>query len=252
MTTRLAVITGAARGIGAATVRAFLNEGYRVIGADILAELEPPALETDFLARYEHHVCDVANEAAIAALFADVREHWGTIDALVNVAGTVLVKPFVETTWEEYRRVVDVNLGGTIFACKHAIPLIGEGGSIVNIASISGHIGQTDHAVYASTKGAVIALCRALAWELAPRRVRVNSVSPGSVDTAMLRKDIEIEAARTGLPYQKVKAAREAEQALGRWAQPEEIAHAVVFLAGERASFITGSDLLVDSGWVAK
>ena len=252
MRSRVALVTGSAQGIGAATARAFLNEGYSVVGADILAQSEPQGLTANLPGRYEHHTCDVADEAAVTALFAKVRERWGMIDALANVAGIVLVKPFVETTWEEYRRVVDVNLGGTIFACKHAVPLIRKGGSIVNIASISGHIGQTDHAVYASTKGAVIALTRALAWELAPSRIRVNSVSPGSVDTAMLRRDIEIEAGRTGLPYETVKAGREAEQALGRWAQPEEIADAVVFLAGERASFITGTDLLVDSGWVAK
>ncbi len=117
------------------------------------------------------------------------------------------------------------------------------GGSIVCMASVSGHVGQRDHVLYGSTKGAIISLVRALAWELAPYGIRVNSVSPGSVDTAMLRGDISIEAQRLGLPFDQVKAEREAEQALGRWAEPDEIAQAICFLAGDSASFVTGTDL---------
>src|SRR5262249_32031669 len=160
---------------------------------------EEPSPAAEYRERFEHHVVDVGDEAAVARLFASVRERIGRVDVLANIAGVVLVKPVLATTWEEYRPVVDVNVGGTIFCCKPAIPLIPDGGAIVNIASISGHIGQTEHAVYAATKGAIIAFCRALAWELAPRRIRVNSVSPGSVDTAMLRSDIAIESGRTGL-----------------------------------------------------
>lgn len=252
MTLRVAVVTGSARGIGAATARELLKEGYHVVGADVLAAPDERIAATGEVRRYEHHQCDVADEAAVLRLFGDVRDRLGRIDVLANIAGVVVVKPVLETTWEDYRHVADVNIGGTIFCCKHAVPLMPPGSAIVNVASISGHIGQTEHAVYASTKGAVIAFGRALAWELAPRRIRVNSVSPGSVDTVMLRSDIASESARTGLSYEHLRAQREAEQALGRWAQPEEIAHAVVFLAGERASFITGTDLLVDSGWVAR
>jgi NAD(P)-dependent dehydrogenase (short-subunit alcohol dehydrogenase family) len=113
-------------------------------------------------------------------------------------------------------------------------------------------VGQTDHALYGATKGAVVSLCRALAWELAPDSIRVNSVSPGSVDTEMLRDDVRIESGRRGVDFDVVKVEREREQALGRWADPAEIAEAVVFLAGDRAGFITGTDLLVDCGWVAK
>jgi NAD(P)-dependent dehydrogenase (short-subunit alcohol dehydrogenase family) len=252
-TTRIALVTGAARGIGAATARALLAEGCIVVGVDLLPTSEVAPLEAADAGRLEHRVCDVSKETEVAALFASVADRHGRLDILANVAGRVLVRPLVETTWDEYRRTVDVNLGGTFLMCRHAIPLMRErGGAIVNIASISGHIGQTNHTVYAATKGAILSLCRALAWELAPHHIRVNSVSPGSVDTQMLRSDIEIEARATGLPYDQVKAAREAEQALGRWAQPSEVADAVAFLASDRASFITGIDLLVDSGWVAK
>ena len=150
--------------------------------------------------------------------------------------------------------MVDVNLGGTFLLCKHCIPAMKRqrSGAIVNMASVSGHVGQVDHALYGASKGAVLALCRALAWELAPWQIRVNSISPGSVDTPMLRGDIDIEAGRTGQSFAEVKHIREGEQALGRWADPAEIAQAVFFLAGDGASFVTGADLLVDAGWVAR
>jgi NAD(P)-dependent dehydrogenase (short-subunit alcohol dehydrogenase family) len=127
-----------------------------------------------------------------------------------------------------------------------------KSGVIVNMASVSGHVGQIDHVMYGATKGAIIAMTRALAWELATYNIRVNSISPGSVDTPMLRSDIDLESRRTGTPFDQVKKEREAEQALGRWADPMEIAEPIYFLASEGASFVTGTDWLVDCGWVAK
>lgn len=249
---KVALITGAARGIGAATARTFLDAGYQVVAADILAQEQVPPGGNG--GAYHVVRCDVANEDEVKSLVGMVVDRHGRIDVLVNIAGVVLVKPLDETGWDEYRRVVDVNLGGTFLLCKHTLPVMKKqrSGSIVNMGSVSGHVGQTDHALYGATKGAIIALCRALAWEVAPYNIRVNSISPGSVDTPMLRGDIEIESRRTGLPYAEVKVKREAEQALGRWADPAEIAEAVYFLASDKASFITGTDLLVDSGWVAK
>jgi NAD(P)-dependent dehydrogenase (short-subunit alcohol dehydrogenase family) len=243
---RVALVTGAARGIGAAVARRLGEAGYHVLGADVLDAEEE--------ATYRLVRCDVADEGAVAALVQSALDEHGRIDVLVNVAGIVLVKPLEETDWAEYRRTVDVNLGGTFLLCKHCIPAMKSqgGGAIVNMASVSGHVGQVDHALYGATKGAVLALCRALAWELAPWRIRVNSVSPGSVDTPMLRGDIHIEAGRTGQSFDEVKRIREGEQALGRWADPAEIAEAVLFLAGDGASFVTGADLLVDAGWVAR
>jgi NAD(P)-dependent dehydrogenase (short-subunit alcohol dehydrogenase family) len=241
----VALVTGAARGIGAATVARFQRAGYDVVGADVL-EAEPGALP---LTR-----CDVSDEAAVRNLVGGTLTHHGRIDALANVAGIVLVKPLDETTWEEFKRVVDINLGGTFLLCKHVLPAMKEqrSGAIVNMASVSGHVGQTDHAIYGATKGAILSFCRALAWEAAPWGIRVNSVSPGSVDTPMLRGDVETESQRKGVPYEEIKRERELEQALGRWADPGEIAEAVFFLASDQSSFVTGSDLLVDAGWVAK
>lgn len=254
MANKVAIITGAARGIGAATVTKFLAAGYAVVAVDAIAAEAAPLLENGVPERCHYIAGDVASEISVAQVVDLAVRHYGRIDVLANIAGIVLVKPLDETSWEEYQRVVDVNLGGTFLYCKHILPIMKQqrSGSILNMGSVSGHVGQTDHVLYGATKGAVIALCRALAWELAPYRIRVNSISPGSVDTPMLQGDCRIEAERSGLPYAEVKAKREAEQALGRWADPSEIAEAIYFIASDAASFITGTDLLVDSGWVAK
>ena len=241
-------MTGSARGIGASTAVRLAREGWRCVGLDMSSPEQPVPEGVEF------RQCDVADEAAVAdAVAAAVAQH-GRIDALVNVAGVVLVKPLIDTEWAEYRRIVDVNLGGTFLLLKHVVPVMQRQrrGAIVNLGSVSGHVGQVDHGLYGATKAAVIALCRGLSWELAPFGIRVNSVSPGSVDTPMLRGDIAIESHKTGLPFDQVKAMREKEQAFGRWADPSEIAAAVYFLVSDEASFVTGTDLLVDCGWVAK
>lgn len=252
--TKVAVITGAARGIGAATVRKFVDEGYYAVAVDMIEHSQAPLMGTPPNGLFQYIRCDVSDESQVEGLMRGVGERHGKLDVLVNIAGVVLVKPLEETSWNEYQRLVNVNLGGTFLMIKHAIPLMKQlrGGAIVNAGSVSGHVGQIDHSLYGATKGAIIALGRALAWELAPHEIRVNSVSPGSVDTPMLRSDVEIEAERTGRPDIEVKKEREEEQALGRWADPSEIAEAIYFLASSSASFITGADLLVDSGWVAK
>ncbi|MBA2288009.1 MAG: SDR family oxidoreductase [Ktedonobacteraceae bacterium] len=254
-TTRVALLTGMAQGIGEATARLFAERGYTVAALDKLAAGEQVCSEIQQAGGQCHfYRCDIVDEASVQATVADVYARFGHIDTLLNVAGIVLVKPLVETTWEEYRRVVDVNLGGTFLLCKHVVPYMRRQGrgSIVNMASVSGHVGQTDHAVYGATKGALLSFTRALAWELADANIRVNSISPGSVDTPMLRSDVTLESQRSGRPFEEVKRQREAEQAFKRWADPREIAETVFFLASDAASFITGSDLLVDCGWVAK
>jgi NAD(P)-dependent dehydrogenase (short-subunit alcohol dehydrogenase family) len=242
------LVTGAAQGIGAATVTRFAQSGYSVVATDL------PGREIAAADGVHTLACDVSDEASVEAAVAAAVERYGRIDVLVNNAGIVLVKPLEETSWEDYRQVVDVNLGGAFLACKHVLPVMKRhgGGAIVNLSSVSGHVGQTDHVVYGATKGAVLSFTRALAWEAAPFGIRVNSVSPGSVDTPMLRGDVELEAARYGRPVADVRADREREQAFGRWAGPAEIADAIFYLAGDGASFVTGADLLVDGGWVAK
>lgn len=243
---KVAVVSGAASGIGAATADLMHARGYTTIGVDV-------AVAPNRDAGWELAQLDIADEPAVAAFMAETVARHGHIDVLANIAGVVLVKPLVESSWDEYRRLVDVNLGGTFVMIKHALgPMKRGGGVIVNLGSVSGHVGQIDHSLYGASKAAIIALGRALAWELAPHNIRVATVSPGSVDTPMLRGDITLESERTGKPFDEIKTLREGEQALGRWADPVEIAEAICFLAGGRASFITGADLLVDCGWVAR
>ena len=254
-TGRVAIITGSARGIGAATVKLFAERDYRAVAVDILEDGEALCQEIrKNRGVCTFHKCDVSDEKQVRDVVDATVERFGRIDVLVNNAGIVLVKPLDEITWQEFQRVVNVNLGGTFLFCKHVLPVMKRQtrGAIVNMGSVSGHVGQIDHVMYGSTKGAIIALTRALAWEVADYEIRVNSISPGSVDTAMLRGDIQIESDRTGLSYDQVKVQREAEQAFGRWADPSEIATAIYFLASDESSFVTGTDLLVDCGWVAK
>lgn len=248
----VAAVTGAARGIGAAVAGRFAqDQGWVVRGYDLLDAEEGTGGTTGSYV-VEHN--DVASEESVIASVQGLDAEYGRIDALVNVAGIVVVKPVTDVTWEEFERLIKVNLGGVWLWCKHVIPIMKRqgGGVIVNMASVSGHVGQVDHVLYGATKGAILAFTRALAWELAPFHIRVVSVSPGSVDTEMLRSDIRSEAAQLGTPFDEVKAEREREQALGRWASPAEIAEPVFFLASQGGSFITGADLLVDGGWTAR
>jgi NAD(P)-dependent dehydrogenase (short-subunit alcohol dehydrogenase family) len=253
--TRVALLTGAAQGIGEATARLFAERGYAVAALDVLDAGRRVCDEiTQAGGDCHFYRCDITDEAGVQETVAAVHARYGRIDALLNIAGVVLVKPLVETSWDEFRRLVDVNLGGTFLLCKHVLPIMRaqQGGSIVIMASVSGHVGQINHALYGASKGALLSFTRALAWEVAQDHIRVNSLSPGSVDTPMLRSDVALEAQRTGQSFAQVKRVREEEQAFNRWAEPREIAEAVYFLASDAASFITGSDLLVDCGWVAK
>jgi NAD(P)-dependent dehydrogenase (short-subunit alcohol dehydrogenase family) len=252
---KVVIITGSARGIGAACMQVFSKHDYAAIGLDILPDGQAIAEKIQRKggdARF--FKCDVADEEQVAMCVKQVSDKFGRVDVLVNNAGIVLVKPFDQITWEEFRRTTEVNLGGHFLLCKYVLPIMKKqkSGVIVNMGSVSGHVGQTDHVMYGATKGAIIAMTRALAWELAPYNIRVNSISPGSVDTPMLRGDIDLESKRTGIPFDAVKKEREAEQAFKRWADPAEIAEPIYFLASQGASFVTGADWLVDCGWVAK
>ena len=252
---KVAVLTGGSSGIGRATALLFAERGYRLAAID---RTEPREALKQRILRFSPNSlfmkCDISREDEVKRAVAEVNRKFGRVDCLLNIAGIVLVKPVDETTWEEYRRTMDVNFGGIFLMCKHVVPIMKRqrSGSIVNAGSVSGHVGQVRHAVYGASKGAIISFTRALAWELARYGIRVNSLSPGSVDTPMLRADVRGESKRLGVSFGRVKKEREAEQAFGRWANPREIAEAVYFLATDSSSFVTGTDLLVDCGWTAK
>lgn len=241
---RVAVITGGARGIGLAVVEAIAARGVAVLCLD--------APDADFGAFSQAcHAAgvasgsvgvDVRDQAAVRAAAARARE-LGLVSYAVNCAGVDGLVASSSMPADEWRRVVDVDLDGVMFACQaeHAV-MAERGGSIVNIASMSGHIvnrGVT-HAAYSAAKAGVIHLSRALAVEWAANGIRVNSVSPGYTLTAMTR----------GNPPE-VNAGFAAQTPLGRLGEVEEVAEPVVFLLGAQSSFVTGTDLLVDGGFCA-
>jgi NAD(P)-dependent dehydrogenase (short-subunit alcohol dehydrogenase family) len=250
---KVTIITGAASGIGRATALLFAQEGAKVVVVDINDKGGEATVnkikKSKKQAVYIHS--DVSKEADVKTMASKVRDIYGAVDVLVNNAGVVLVKPLLETTEQDFERVVSTNYKSIFLCTKYVLPLMNKGGSIVNVASISGHVGQINHAVYGGTKGAIIALTRALAWELAPRGIRVNSISPGSVETPMLLGDVAIEAKRLGVSMEKIRKERSDIGALHRWAEPKEIAEAILFLASDKSSYVTGTDLLVDAGWAA-
>jgi NAD(P)-dependent dehydrogenase (short-subunit alcohol dehydrogenase family) len=232
---KVAVITGAAGGIGAATVERFRAEGAITVGVDLVAETGAD----------HSHAVDVTDGAAVAAMYGAVAAELGRIDVLFNNAG---IAPdddnsVLSTSDEAWQRVQDVNLKSVFLCCKHGIPHLLEagGGSVINTASFVSVMGAaTSQISYTASKGGVLALSRELGVEFGRRNVRVNALCPGPVDTPLLRelfaKDPE-QAAR-----------RLVHVPLGRFARPEELADAVVFLASDESSFITASAFLVDGG----
>ena len=252
---KVAIVSGASKGIGKATAEKFLAEGARVAMLDLDKAGEAISLKLGEGGRECMFIqCDVSDESQVRDSVTRVLARWKRIDVLFNNAGVVLIKPLEETTMEEFERVLKVNLGGTFLLSKYVIPAMRKqkGGSIVNMASVAGHVGQVYHTIYGSTKGAILSLTRALAWELAPDGIRVNSVSPGSVDTPMLRGDVLNESSRRGVDSEVVVKERTAHEAFGRWASPSEVANVVAFLASDQSSFVNGADFVVDGGWTAQ
>ncbi|GAA4411693.1 SDR family oxidoreductase [Fodinibacter luteus] len=241
---RVAVVTGGARGIGLAVVEAIAARGVAVVCLDTPdADLDgfDAACRAAGVASRGVGV-DVRDQAAVRDAVAGARD-LGRVSYAVNCAGVDGLVESAGMSASEWNRVVDVDLDGVMYACQAEHDAMGRlGGSIVNIASMSGHIvnrGVT-HAAYSAAKAGVIHLSKALAVEWAPLGIRVNSLSPGYTLTAMTRRNPP-----------EVNAGFAAQTPLGRLAQVEEVAEPVVFLLGDRASFVTGTDLLVDGGFCA-
>ena len=247
---RIALVTGAAKGLGAATARALAAAGAKVAVTDLAAP-EDLAAEIGGMAR----ALDVTSEAEWAATMDWVRSELGGLDVLVNNAGLWLFKPILETTLDDWRRLHAVNCEGVFLGTRAAIPLLAErahlwrgGTAIVNLSSVAGIEGAAGGTCYNSTKGAVRLFTKGCAKELAAARIRVNSVHPAVIDTDMGRKLIDDFAVAQGAGNNETLANVSAMHPLGHLGEPQNVADAVVFLAGDRSAFCTGSELVVDGG----
>jgi NAD(P)-dependent dehydrogenase (short-subunit alcohol dehydrogenase family) len=246
---KVAFITGAASGIGSACALRFAQEGARLIGFDLNAAADDrwnaavKAAPRSYL-----ETGDVRDEERIRAVVAAGAERFGRIDVAVNCAGIALGGPVHLVPTEEWDRVMDVNLKGTFLVCKHVLPrMIEQGqGNIVNIASIEGMDGFEGGSSYNASKAGVILLTRNMAMDYARKGIRVNAISPGFIVTPL--------AARMVLESEVLKDYRDRlvdSILLGRTGCPEEVASAVLFLASDEASYITGHTLVVDGGFIA-
>jgi NAD(P)-dependent dehydrogenase (short-subunit alcohol dehydrogenase family) len=249
---KVALVTGAGTGIGRAVCVRLAEEG-----ADVVITSQTPAhveetcrLASEASGREQLGLqLDVADSNAVDRIVAQVGERYGRIDVLSNNAGIELTHgpSVVQTTNDEWDRLFKVNVAGTFYACRAAIPHMPDGSSIVNMASINSFVAWENDAPYTATKGAVMQLTRALALELAAREIRVNAVCPGVIDTplndAFLERAEDPEALRAeyaaASPFQRMGTAR-------------EVANCVLFLASDESSFVSGSALLVDGATTAR
>jgi len=243
MQDKIVIITGGARGMGAATARLFAQEGAIVTIADML-EAEGGALAAELGGQAAFARLDVSSEAGWEALVADVLDRHGRIDALVNNAGVVAMAAITDVTAAEFDRIFGVNVKGPILGMKYVGRAMIEAkrGAIVNIASVDGLRGANALSLYSASKWALRGVTKTAALEFGPHGVRVNSVHPGGVDTVMGNPQ-EQQGAERNSSYGRVP--------LQRIGEPGEIAAASLFLCSDEASYITGAELAVDGGWAA-
>ncbi|MFT5446167.1 MAG: NAD(P)-dependent dehydrogenase (short-subunit alcohol dehydrogenase family) [Gammaproteobacteria bacterium] len=246
--TKVVIVTGAARGIGLAVVRKFLSQGWRTALLDIdeenllctTSQLGPERSNEDNVLGLP---CDVADPVQVEAAVAATVAHFGRIDALVNNAGIAVFKPLLETSYEEWSRVLAVNLNGPFICTQACAPVMlqNDGGAVVNIASISGLRASMLRVAYGTSKAAVVHLTKQQAAELGNIGIRVNAIAPGPVDTAMAK----------AVHSQDIRADYHDAIPLNRYGREEEIAEGVWFLCSDAASYINGQTLAVDGGFDA-
>jgi len=245
---RILLITGAAGGIGQATVKVFAEVGWRVIGVDRKPKYE------DFPENGIYIQSDISLPEAMEEIYKKVEDFTDSLDAVVHNAGVQVAKPLIETTAEEWDMVMASNLRSVFLGAKLAYPFLKAqgGGAIVNVSSVHAIATSADIAAYAASKGGILALTRAMAIEFAKDDIRVNAILPGAVDTPMLRAGLGRGHVGDGDLIERLEnLARKTVN--GRIGQPEEIARAIYFLADNtQSSFMTGQALVVDGGATAR
>jgi NAD(P)-dependent dehydrogenase (short-subunit alcohol dehydrogenase family) len=248
---KIAVITGGAAGMGRTTSLAFAREGAAVAILDIQKEAgeEVEELIRQDGGRAEFIETDVSDAGQVDAAFDRVNEVFGSYNVLFNHAGTITVKPLHESTEEDYDRLMNINVRSAFLVCRRAVKEMSDngGGSIVITASIASEMGYPLESLYCMTKGAVLQLSRTISAEYRDQGIRCNAVCPGFVKTAHGLREIS-ELDQAGQAWEEGALAG----AQGRICEPEEVSSAVVFLASDEASFITGNALYVDNGWYVK
>lgn len=247
----VAVVTGGAGGMGRATALLFAREGAKVVvgdvdldgGATLVAEARALGGEIAFLRT------DVSHEADMAALVAKAEADYGKLDTIFNNAGIEQPVTASDAISEDlFERVIDINLKGTFFGCKHAIPALlrNGGGTIVNNSSVSAFANVGGNLSYAASKGGIMSMTRVIAIEYATRNIRCNAINPGVIDTGMNQRNMALAADPAALE-QKWRSITP----LGRMGTGEEIGEAVLFLASKQSSFVTGIGLVIDGGRIA-
>ncbi|MBO0722321.1 MAG: glucose 1-dehydrogenase [Blastocatellia bacterium] len=248
---KVAIVTGGGSGIGRATSELFAEEGARVVVADVdRPEGEAVAAHINKEGGQAHFVLtDISREEDAARLAAETMSRFGGVDLLVNNAAVFVLKG-IEATVEDWRRSLEVNLVGTSLVSKYAVEEMKKRGSgaIVNLGSMSSFIAQPHFVTYSTTKAALVQMTRNMAMDLAPFNIRVNCVCPGTVIT----RATERHRAQVGISLEQFMAEEGAKHILKRVGQPREVAYAILFLASDEASFITGTHLMVDGGYTAQ
>lgn len=235
---KVAIVTGGLSGIGKAIAQALAEEGARVVAADISTEETKLGSGRLLLLRV-----DVSDPASVESMVRSVMNRYGRLDYLVHSAGIGRDLPFLETTIETFDHIVAVNLRGSFIVGQAAARAMSRrgAGAIVNVASVSGIVGNAGRSAYAASKGGVIALSRAMAVDLAPLGIRVNVIAPGPIETPLVEH----------MHTEEARGIWTARTPMRRYGRPEEVAGAAVFLCSDEASFITGHVMAVDGGFLA-
>lgn len=241
---KVAIVTGGASGMGRAIVVEMAKEGARVVAADI--DLDGAQAVVDQVTEAGGAAvavrADVTSKADVENLAKATIDHYGRIDVLVNNAGVRLVRSLLEHTEDDWDRMMSINLKSQFLCSQAVLPamLTQGGGRIINSGSVASLVGRPHRVAYCAAKAGVLGLTRAMAIDLRHRNICVNAILPGSMATALNQDAVDDDDADWG-----------GETLVGRWGEPEEVAHVAVFLASDEASYITGSEIKVEGGWLA-